>query len=37
MLEQMVADLEVEMKLLRWYKLANESALKATILKNKAE
>lgn len=31
-----VADLESEMKLLRWHKLANESALKAAILKNKA-
>ena len=33
---QAVTDLESEMKLLRWHKLANESALKAAILKNKA-
>lgn len=29
-----MADLESEMKLLRWHKLANESALKAAIIKN---
>jgi hypothetical protein len=28
--------LEAEMKLLQWHKLANESALKAAIIKNKA-
>jgi hypothetical protein len=31
-----VTHLEAEMKLLRWHKLANESALKAAVLKNKA-
>ena len=31
-----MADLESEMKLLRWHKLANESALKAAIIKNKS-
>jgi len=31
----MITNLEAELKLLRWHKLANESALKATILKNK--
>lgn len=32
---QTVNSLEAEMKLLRWHKLANESALKAAILRNK--
>jgi hypothetical protein len=35
MVHQSVANLEAELKLLRWHKLANESALKAAILKNK--
>mmetsp|Transcript_8828 Transcript_8828/g.16156 ORF Transcript_8828/g.16156 Transcript_8828/m.16156 type:complete len:100 (+) Transcript_8828:215-514(+) len=30
-----VKNLEAELKLLRWHKLANESALKAAILKDK--
>ena len=30
-----VKSLEAELKLLRWHKLANESALKAAILKDK--
>ena len=30
-----IKSLEAELKLLRWHKLANESALKASILKDK--